>query len=243
MGSTRAFLARFTVLSLLLGACVWWIQLPLSTALSPLLMAETQWLAGPFRINQLSVAREANEPVFRVQVSLARDLTVNGRTYPPDPRGAAFSSTLVGHLTVPTVLLIASVLAVPATGLGAYLRRSIALLPALPLLWALVLPFILLAGVWRVVFQIAGVDQFSLRVAWSDFLLAGGQNVLAMGMGLAVAYLTDRLMRRKASSAADHIGSGTSTAAFPKVPSVAVSSQDANRASATTMPPPTVPNS
>jgi hypothetical protein len=197
---SAGLLLRFVLLSTVLGLCAWRAQESLSAALLPLLKAEIQWLEDTFRVDRLYLSREEGEPVVRLEVGLAHALTVNGQTYYPDPRGSAVSSTLLGNLTLPTVLLIATVFAVPGASAFAHLVRSVAMLPALLLLWTLGVPIILLAGLWRVVFAVAGPVQFSALLTWSDFLQAGGQNALAIGLGVAVAQLNPRAVRWRLSA-------------------------------------------
>jgi hypothetical protein len=197
-------LVRFILLSLVLGSCAWRAEQTLSAALLPLLRVEIQWMDDVFRVDRLYLARDDGEPVVRLEVGLARTLTVNGRTYYPDPRGSAVSSTLLGNVTLPTVLLIAIVFAVPGTGVFAGMRRLLAMLPALLVLWTLGAPMILLAGLWRVVFAVAGSPPFSALLLWSDFLQAGGQNVLAIGLGMLAAWgatprVCDRYARQEDS--------------------------------------------
>ena len=233
-------LARFVALSILIGALLWSNAERIGNACSPAFATEIQWLDGTFKVQSLEVTREGGELTFRLAVGLARSVTVNGKTFNPDPRGQALSSTLVANAVLPTVLFLAALFARPRN----YLRRFAVAVPGVMLIVAIGAPLTLLANLWRIVYEAAGATDYALLVFWADFVQDGGVNFLAIGSGAAGAYLIERAARTKASTTPDQSGKGTSSCAgLPSVPSVAVCSQAAKRESDAMMPPPTVPNS
>jgi hypothetical protein len=237
-------LARFVTLSILIGALLWSNAERVGNACLPALAAEMQWLDGSFRVQSLEVAREGGELVFRLAVGLARPVTVGGKTFYPDPRGQALSSTLVANVILPTVLSLAALFAWPGAHQRNYLFRLAVAVPSILLIATIGVPLTLLANLWRIVYEAANRTGYSPLVFWSDFGQNGGVNFLAIGVGALLAYLIERVTMTKASTTPDHSGNGTSACAgLPSVPSVAVCNQDEKRESEAMMPPPTVPNS
>jgi hypothetical protein len=234
---------RFVGLCLLIGATAWATAGRLGETFLPLTRAEIQWLNDTFRVESLALTRAGGEPIFRLEVTLAKPLTVDGRTYYPDPRGKAVSSTLVGNAVLPITLFLAALFALPAPRPRDYLFRLLTAVPGLPLLWAIGVPMTLLAGVWRFVFAATQSTDYPFLLLWDDFLQEGGANVLGIAAGLFLAWVTSKMMSDRAPNTLAHSGNGTSTGGLPNVPSVAVSSQAAKRGSEATMPPPIVPNS
>lgn len=197
MGSTQVprkrplnWLGRFVLLSLAFGLCVWAGRHAVIAAALPLMRVEIQQLDDTFRVDRLYAAHDAGEPVIRLEVGLAHAVTVNGRTYTPDPRGSAVSSTLVGNLLLPLVLLLAAAFAFPVRGAVDFAARLLRALVFSVLVCAAGIPIILLAGLWRLIFSAAGIEPVSALLLWNDFLQAGGGNVLALALGVAAAKLT-----------------------------------------------------
>lgn len=231
-------LARFVALSILIGALLWSNAERLGNACSKAFAAEIQWLDGTFNVQSLEVTREGGELVFRLAVGLARPVTVGGKTFNPDPRGQALSSTLVANAILPAVLFLAALFARPRR----YLRRLAAAIPGVVLIATVGVPLTLLANLWRLVYEAAGSN--SPFVFWADFVQDGGVNFLAIGSGALLAYLIETRPRTRASAMPDQSGNGTSSCAgVPSVPSVAVCNQTEKRGSDAMIPPPTVPNS
>jgi hypothetical protein len=232
--------ARFVALSILIGALLWSTAERVATACLPAFAAQIQWLDGTFKVQSLEVTREGGELLFRLAVGLARPITVNGKTFNPDPRGRAISSTLVANVVLPTALFLAALFALPRN----YLFRLGVAVPGVVLIATVGVPLTLLANLWRIVYDAANSAGYSPLVFWSDFVQDGGVNFLAIGSGAGLAYLIERVTRTKASATPDQSGSGASTCAgLPSVPSVAVCNQAEKRESDAMMPPPTVPNS
>ena len=257
MGTAQASLVRFTALCAVIAAGLWNVVPMLEERLLPLVKAEVQWLDGTFRVDRLYLTREAGEPIVRLEVGLARPLTVDGRTYLPDPRGKAVSSTLMGHAVLPLALFLASLFAIPAAHPRGWLLRLAVVVPGALLIEAIGMPIVLLAGIWRWILAVTHSADYPALLVWDDFVQQGGANVLAICSGVALGYVSRAAQptagrrecfnntadRMALSSPPAHSGNGTSAPALPSVPSVADSSQSLNRGSQATIPPPIVPNS
>ncbi len=235
---------RFVALSLLTGSLLWGMSGQIAALCAPALAAEIQWLDGTFTVQNLRATREGGELLFKMEVGLARPVTVGGRTFYPDPRGRAISSTLVANAVLPTVLFVASLFAMPGARPRNYLFRLGAAVPGALLIASVGVPLTLLANTWRIVYDAAGASGYPPLLLWSDFVQDGGVNFLAIGSGALLAYVIERTARTNVRSALDQSGTGKSICAgLPSVPSVDVCSQVAKRESDATMPPPIVPNS
>lgn len=182
----RGFLYRFLLLAVVAGCIAIPAAEPITAALLPLFHAELARLDDTFRIDRVYLDHDGADRVVRVDVGLAHPITLNGRTFRPDPRGRATASTLVGNLTLPCVLLIAVALAWPCRSREQFAARVLALAPALLLLGLLGIPFLLWGALWGLVVQVADPNRFSPLLMWSDFLLDGGNFALAMALGVGV---------------------------------------------------------
>lgn len=186
----RAFVLRFLVVATVLGLVVVGGATTLASGVLPLFKTELAVLDDTFRIDALYVDQDGADQVFRINVGLARTVSLNGRTFRPDPRGRATASTLVGHLTLPCVLLIASAFAWPVRSRRQLALRLLLLLPGLLLLCLLGVPFILWAALWGLVVQVADPHGFSLLLTYGDFLQGGGHFAIALALGLYVGTRT-----------------------------------------------------
>jgi hypothetical protein len=182
-------LVRFALIAGLLGMIAVFTTQPLAQALLPMFKIEIERLDDTFRVDRLYLDRDGTDKVVRVEVNLAHRIVVNGHVVNPDPRGKANASTLVWHVTVPVVLMIAAAFAWPPRSRVMVVSRSLALLPSLMLLWALDVPLILLASLWGLIFQVLTPYQFSILRLWAQFLQGGGELVTAVALGLAVGAL------------------------------------------------------
>ncbi len=189
-GGARALL-RFLLLAGTFGLLGQLFAAPLTQLLLPLFRAEFELLDDAFRIESLSVDRDQVDRVLRVQVSLARTLSVNGRTFYRDPRGRAQATTLLGNIWMPCVLLIAVTFAWPAPpSRGRMAVRLLATPVALLLMCMASAPLILLASLRGILLQATGSASPSMLLIWSDFLLNGGIIVLPLVAGAALGHLT-----------------------------------------------------
>jgi hypothetical protein len=188
----RGFLLRFLLIATIAGFAAVVGERWLAQTSLPLFKTELAYLDDTFRIDALYIDRDGADQVVRVDVGLARPLSLNGRTYYPDPRGRATASTLVGNLTLPCGLLLAVALAWPVRNGGRLPLRLLALGPGLLLMAMLGIPFILWGALWGVVLQIADPNRFSLPVMWSDILVGGGNFALAIMLGAGIGSIAAR---------------------------------------------------
>jgi hypothetical protein len=155
VAGTAGFLPRFLVVAAVLGFVASREAQPVVAAFLPLFKSELVALDDTFRIDRLYIDRDGADQVVRLDVGLAHALSLNGRTFQPDPRGRATASTLVGNITLPCVLLTAIALAWPLRRWQHLATRALLLGPALLLLCILDVPFILWAALWGLVIQVA----------------------------------------------------------------------------------------
>lgn len=183
-----AFLLRFVVLALVLGGLAHHYANELVDALLPAFRAEINWLDDTYRIDQLFSDTEGADHVVRIVVGLAHCIVLPDGAHCGDPRGLANASTLAGNVTLAGTLLLALALAWPASRVGEYGWRLLCLTFALPLLWALDIPFILWAALWSLHVDAFAPDMFSPLLIWSQFMQGGGRLALAALLaGAAVA--------------------------------------------------------
>jgi hypothetical protein len=182
-------LVCFVLIAGLLGLLAAFTTQSLAQALLPMFQIEIESLDDSFRVDRLYLDRDGADKVIRLEVNLAHRIVVDGHVVDPDPRGKANASTLVWHVTVPAILMIAAAFASPARSRAMHAWRLLALVPALILLWALDVPLILLASLWGLIFRILAPNQFSILRLWAQFLQGGGELVIAVALGLAVGAL------------------------------------------------------
>jgi len=164
----RAFAARFAALVLALTA----------------IQTEIAWLDDTYELKSLSLDTEGADRVLRLVVSQRRYIQLAGQLFEPHPQGRANASTLTGHVFLPLVVLAGLVLAWPARHWVQWLWRSLKLLPATALLLAVNVPMVLWAGIWRLHVDAFAPMLWSPLLIWADFLQAGGEHVLALGLAL-----------------------------------------------------------
>jgi len=190
----RRFLLRFVLWSVLLGLMAHFGSPCITEALLPVFKDELALLDPAFRIDRLYVDRDGADEVVRLEVGLARTLSVGSRTFRPDPRDRASTSTLADNAVVPCALLIAASLAWPLRSRRELAMRLAALAPAALLLEMLVVPFILLAQLWAALLSSAAPGRFSVLVSWGDFLTGGGALALALILAVAAIQLPRRIL-------------------------------------------------
>jgi len=179
-------LTRFLLLAVLLGYCAVRGGAVITQQMLPLFRIELTWLADGFRIDRVYVDRDGPDQVLRVDLGLARPLSLNGRTFQPDPRGKATASTLLGNVTLPSASLVAVTFAWPFRSRRTLAIRLLLLAPAAVLLCLLNAPFILWGSMWGLVLRVADPDRFSPLLIWTDFLIGGGGVALALVLGIGI---------------------------------------------------------
>lgn len=183
-----SFLLRVVVLALVLGGFAHHYANELVDALLPAFRAEINWLDDTYRIDQLFSDTEGADRVVRIVVGLAHCVVLPDGAHCGDPRGLANASTLAGNVTLAGTLLLVLALAWPASQAREYGWRLLCLTIALPLLWALDIPFILWAALWSLHVDMFAPDLFSPLLIWSQFMQGGGRLALATLLaGAAVA--------------------------------------------------------
>jgi len=195
----KRIVLRMMVLVIVLGSGAMIASAQLAQALVPWLSVVTRNLDRTFRVESFQVENEGGEAIFRTRLGLARPLTVDGRTYLPDARGQALSSTPVSNLLVPAVVLLSMAFAVPGCNSLDYLCRAALLLPALILIGSFGVPLILLGNLWRLVTESVAPDRFSPLVAGADFLLNGGQTALAVALAVVIVTVSHRFCRPRSA--------------------------------------------
>lgn len=193
----RAFAARFVavVLGLMLVCQLWGERA--AVALLPLLRAEIGWLDNTYQVQSLALDAQGADRVVRLVVSQQRYIHLAGRVHEPHPQGRANASTLVGHLWLPWVVLVAAVLAWPMPrffGWTCWAWRCVILLPASAWLTAVNVPIVLWAGIWRLHVEAFAPDAIQPLLMAADFLQSGGEYALALLLAAlslrAAAWLT-----------------------------------------------------
>ena len=191
----RSFAWRFVAVVLLLALLAHTWGERLLVWMQPALAAEIAWLDDTYQLKSLALDTEGADRVLRLVVSQQRYIHLAGKLFEPNPMGRAHASTLVGHVWLPVVVLVALVLAWPTPSLAHWLWRWPRLVPAMALLVALNVPLVLWAGIWRLHVDAFAPGIWSPLLIWADFMQAGGEHVLALG--LAVLCLARRPLREK----------------------------------------------
>lgn len=180
------FLARFVCLTGVFGVLAFVYGTTLVDWLTPAFQAEINWLDDTYRIDRLFVDTEGADKVVRIVVGLAHCVVLPDGAHCGDPRGMANASTLQANVTLPAVLLAAVALAWPVLRSREYLWRFLCAAPALVVIWALDVPFILWSAIWSMHVDAFAPDMFSPLLVWSEFLQSGGRLALAALFGVMV---------------------------------------------------------
>lgn len=181
------FLARFVCLLMVFGGLAYVYGTTLVDLLLPAFQSELNWLDDTYRIDRLFVDTEGADKVVRIVVGLAHCVVLPDGAHCGDPRGLANASTLQANVTLPAALLLAIALAWPAQRPRDYLLRVLGVIPALALLWALDVPFILWSALWTLHVDAFAPGLFSPLLIWGEFLQSGGRLALAALLGVAAA--------------------------------------------------------
>lgn len=177
------FLVRFVCLLMLFGGLAYMHGTTLVDLLLPAFQAEINWLDDTYRIDRLFVDTEGADKVVRIVVGLAHCVVLPDGAHCGDPRGLANASTLQANVTLPAALLMAIALAWPVQRPREYLWRVLGVVPALALLWALDVPFILWSALWTLHVDAFAPGMFSPLLIWGEFLQSGGRLALATLLG------------------------------------------------------------
>ena len=149
--------------------------------------------AADYRYRVDSIAIDPSKTFIKLTVTPIHALVISGsRVLLPDAALHFYPSALVGSVLQPIILLLAVVLAWPATTLAALAMRLLLAVPATVVLLFVNVPRALLGSLidFREIFPDAPV---SLIVYWNDFLQTGGPLVLGLAAGALVVSAGDAL--------------------------------------------------
>lgn len=210
-----AFVAR---LLLLLAASVYLLASQgdaLGRLLAPWFARQVQAMDANYQVRSLALERLAGERVLSLEVSQSRCIVLRQRVHCPHPLGRARASTLMGHLMLTAALMCAVTLAWPVhrrrrashrEALAATAWRLACLCCAVPLVWALDVPMVLWAQIWRFHVDALAPGMQTPLLIWADFLGSGGRIALALALAVPCAWVTmvrERQAPRKLSPLVD----------------------------------------
>jgi len=186
--ATRALyvLWRFVACLLVLSLLAYWHGADLTDRLLPAFRAEINWLDDTYRIDRLLVDTDGADQVVRIVVGLNRCVVLPDGAHCADPRGLASAATLVGHVTLPAILMLAIVLSWPVNAWREWIGRLLLWPASLALLWALDVPLTLWGLLWRLHVDAFVPGLFSPLLVWGQFLEGGGRMVLAVALASLV---------------------------------------------------------
>jgi hypothetical protein len=195
----RQLCARVLLLGAAWAALASWQGPALVRALLPALAAELPVLDDTYGLQSVALAQDGADQVVRIVVWQVRCIVLQGQAYCGDPRGRASASTLIAHVSLPAVLLLTLVSAWPARCRMEWAWRLLWVPLALVLWWALDVPFVLWAALWRLHVEAFAPDLFSPLLVWAQCLQGGGRLALPLLLGAAVLRLSWYLSRRQAA--------------------------------------------
>ncbi|MEI7447252.1 MAG: hypothetical protein WCK28_20360 [Burkholderiales bacterium] len=234
---SRSTVARGIAAALLLLAAAGLAGGALVDATLPLLRQGFSALAPEFGLRALARREGGQDGSLVAEVVLARPVTVAGRRYEPDPRGAAWAETPAGHVLLMPAVVVLLVLVVPAAGPREAVVRagfaSAALLPAM----AVDVPAVLAANVWAL-FP-GGSARDGAIGAWATFMSGGGRLALGVLVGAAAIAAGRYIAAGRRTGVGRPAGAGARTPAPPRPagrpsPSAPRSATRGSRASART---------
>lgn len=188
-------------LSLIWGVCcLFWLAVTLlfgqalGHTLLPLLRWELSWLAPQYPLAHLDLVSTGLEMSVQAKVT-TRDAGIIADHYLPTGSRLQ-SSTLVGHLWQPLILML-SLISTAALTQRNNLTVLVLLCPAATALLLMVdVPFVLIGALHNLL----APDAFSAWVLWMNFLDGGGRLALAIAAALFILALCPPRVRAKATS-------------------------------------------
>lgn len=166
--------------------CLLWLGISLvferelGHAVLPLLHWELSWLVPQYKINALNLVSTGLDMSVQARVTTRDALIIAGYTLPAGT--PLHSSTLIGHLWQPLILMFSLV----STAALVQRKNAFALIPlclaTAGLLLMLDVPFVL-AGALQ---DLLAPEGFSAWVVWMNFLNGGGRMALGFGAALLV---------------------------------------------------------
>jgi len=192
------------------ACCAAWLGISLTFSreiaggLLPLMRWEISWLAPQYQFTELRVTRTGLEDVIQAQVTTSRLRILGGELM---SAGIPLqSSTLVGHLLQPLVLMLSLVSS------ACLIRRErcvvLALLsfPAALVVVMMDVPVVLVGAIGEVVMFSAppSLPVPSGWVVWMNFLNGGGRIALGIGAALSVMLLAEVISARTRTFSPNH---------------------------------------
>lgn len=192
---------RFVAALLVLMLVAARYETELVSPLLPALKAEIAWLDDTYQLISLDLQQQGGDSVIRLQVSQAKSIVIGERVFLPDARGRARASTLLAHITLPMVLMLACACAWPLghkpqtltdaiTAIKAIWLRTVAITLACALMLLIDVPFELWAAIWSLHVNAVQPDLFSPLLIWRDVMGGGGRLALGLGFGCAAVGLS-----------------------------------------------------
>ncbi|AOF82867.1 hypothetical protein BSY238_2992 [Methyloversatilis sp. RAC08] len=189
---------RFIAALCLIGALVLWQGEALMQRLLPAIALTMDLIDRHHSVLSLGITQTGADTVIRLEAGI-RQLILTGThvTY-ADPRARAVITTPLATFWLAPTLFIALLAAWPAQRTAEWPLRALCALPALALLLALDVPFVLDALLWALHRDAHDPHGSSPILVWSAFLKSGGRFVLAGLLAVLIVRLTARVASRSA---------------------------------------------
>jgi len=153
--------------------------------LLPLLRYELTWLDDNYRIINLTITKQAADPMILLDLTPARHIVVSAHfMIRPDPRIHGVVNFHAGSVLEPVIIGLVALSVWPAKEHIHYALRYVIGLPLLLLILPFDAAFVLLGELWKILTSPSGQHDFSLLVAWTDFIMEGGRQGLALFMAI-----------------------------------------------------------
>lgn len=189
-------LLRLVLGTLAVGLVIHFFGRDLAQGVLPIIQGTYELLDRDHRVVELLVAdagvSSGTDQVYRLTVVPERIVLVGTQVLQPNPQGWAKVSLLIAYVWQPLALATVLLLAWPAAGVRPWLLRGAWLVVLTLAFIPLDVPFSLWANVWRNYHDAFTPNDFSLLLAWVDFLQRGGRWVLGVVLAAAVWQLSER---------------------------------------------------
>lgn len=143
------------------------------------------------RVDHAFIVDRSADTVIQLKVTPIRMLFLGDRLLMPDAQLHFDPTTLVGSVLQPVILLLAIILAWPATRLRALLARLVIAVPMMAVLLVVNVP-LGFVGVMQDFREYLPAAPVTALVYWNDFLQTGGPLALAIAAGVLVVSAADR---------------------------------------------------
>ena len=188
-----SIVSRFFLLLAFLVCFALYFEVDIAEALAHKFRAEVQWLDDTYKVENLYVDQDGAHQVFRLVVTQARYIVLDGQVHPPDARGKADASTPIGNAIFPQILLIALAMSWPVKRKLAYIYRLVFIFFACPILWSADVPFELWGLIWTLHVDAFAPDIFSPLLVWNKFMQSGGRIACSAILAILVVHMSNVL--------------------------------------------------